>query len=87
VIVGRATQRAANWWMPRSVAGSAVAACPRTSPGGRSRPAIERGDGIYLCGDQVAAPGCWSEVSCASASEAAKLALQHAGGGVLRQVA
>jgi len=53
----------------------------------RNRPTIERGDGIFLCGDQVAAPGCLSEVSFASAIEAAKLALRHAGRGVLRQVA
>ena len=42
----------------------------------RDRPAIDRGDGIFLCGDQVAAPGCLSEVSLASAIEAGKLALE-----------
>lgn len=36
----------------------------------RDRPAIDRGDGIFLCGDQVAAPGCLAEVSFASAIEA-----------------
>jgi phytoene dehydrogenase-like protein len=45
----------------------------------RDRPAIDRGDGIFLCGDQVAAPGCLSEVSFASAIEAGTLALAHAG--------
>ena len=40
----------------------------------RDRPAIARGDGVYLCGDQVAAPGCLSEVSFASAIEAGTLA-------------
>jgi phytoene dehydrogenase-like protein len=42
------------------------------------RPAIDRGDGIFLCGDQVAAPGCLAEVSFASAIEAAALAVDHA---------
>ena len=31
----------------------------------RDRPAIERGDDVYLCGDMVAAPGLLGEVSCA----------------------
>jgi phytoene dehydrogenase-like protein len=53
----------------------------------RDRPAIERGDGVFLCGDQVAAPGCLSEVSFASAIDAGRLALRHAGRGALRQVA
>ena len=44
----------------------------------RDRPAIDRGDGSFLCGDQVAAPGCLAEVSFASAIEAGRLALAHA---------
>src|SRR5579862_3640099 len=40
----------------------------------RDRPAIDRGDGIFLCGDQVAADGCLSEVSFESAIEAGRLA-------------
>jgi putative NAD(P)-binding protein len=43
----------------------------------RERPAIDRGNGVYLCGDQVAAPGCLAEVSFASAIEAAELAVAH----------
>ncbi|MDG4865980.1 FAD-dependent oxidoreductase, partial [Streptomyces sp. T-3] len=42
----------------------------------RDRPAIDRGDGVYLAGDQVAAPGVLSEVSFNSAIEAATLALR-----------
>jgi phytoene dehydrogenase-like protein len=42
----------------------------------RDRPAIDRGDGVYLAGDQVAAPGLLSEVSFNSALEAASLALR-----------
>lgn len=41
----------------------------------RDRPAIDRGNGIFLCGDQVAAPGCLAEVSFASAIEAGMLAV------------
>ena len=43
----------------------------------RDRPAIDRGDGIFLCGDQVAADGCLSEVSFASAIQAATIALER----------
>ncbi|MFF1451831.1 FAD-dependent oxidoreductase [Streptomyces sp. NPDC058274] len=42
----------------------------------RDRPAIDRGDGVYLAGDQVAAPGVLSEVSFNSALEAVTLALR-----------
>ena len=45
----------------------------------RERPAIDRGGGIFLCGDQVAADGCLSEVSFASASDAAGRALELVG--------
>lgn len=41
----------------------------------RDRPAIDRGDGVFLAGDMVAAPGLLSEVAWASAVEAAKLAV------------
>ncbi|MFD8422290.1 NAD(P)-binding protein [Streptomyces sp. NPDC059668] len=40
----------------------------------RDRPALDRGDGVYLAGDQVAAPGMLSEVSFNSALEAVALA-------------
>ncbi|MEU8674249.1 NAD(P)-binding protein [Streptomyces sp. NPDC048560] len=43
----------------------------------RDRPAIDRGDGIFLAGDQVAAPGLLSEVSFNSGMEAAVLALKR----------
>ena len=55
---------------------------PLDSPGRgwRDRPAIDRGDGVFLAGDMVAAPGLLSEVSWASGVEAARLALAAAGG-------
>jgi phytoene dehydrogenase-like protein len=53
----------------------------------RDRPAIDRSDGVFLCGDQVAAPGCLSEVSFASAIDAGTLALRHARHRALPRVA
>jgi phytoene dehydrogenase-like protein len=41
----------------------------------RDRPAIDRGDGVLLAGDQVAAPGLLSEVAWASGLEAAERAV------------
>ncbi|MGP3978194.1 NAD(P)-binding protein [Streptomyces sp. 8N114] len=46
----------------------------------RDRPAVDRGEGRYLVGDQVAAPGVLSEVSFAGALEAVRLALGERGG-------
>lgn len=44
----------------------------------RSRPAIDRGDGTFLCGDSVAAPGLLSDPAVTSALEAAQLAVAQA---------
>jgi phytoene dehydrogenase-like protein len=44
----------------------------------RDRPAVDRGDGVFLAGDMVAAPGLLSEVSFASAVEAGRLAVESA---------
>jgi phytoene dehydrogenase-like protein len=44
----------------------------------RDRPAIDRGHGVFVCGDQVAAPGCLAEVSFASAFEAGRMAVAAA---------
>jgi hypothetical protein len=41
----------------------------------RDRPAVDRGDGVFLAGDMVAAPGCLSEIAWASGIEAGRLAL------------
>ena len=45
----------------------------------RDRPAISRGDGVFLAGDMVAAPGLLGEVSINSAIQAARGAVQAAG--------
>jgi phytoene dehydrogenase-like protein len=44
----------------------------------RDRPAIDRGDGVFLAGDLVAAPGMRAEVSINSALAAARLATTRA---------
>jgi phytoene dehydrogenase-like protein len=44
----------------------------------RDRPAIDRGDRVFLCGDSVAAPGLLSDPAVTSALEAAKLAIAQA---------
>ncbi|MFJ3235660.1 FAD-dependent oxidoreductase [Streptomyces sp. NPDC086787] len=42
----------------------------------RDRPAIDRGDGVYLIGDSVAAPGILAETSINSGLKAAELAVR-----------
>jgi len=44
----------------------------------RDRPAIDRGDGVFLCGDSVAASGLLSDPAVTSALEAARLAVAQA---------
>jgi len=44
----------------------------------RDRPAIDRGDGVFLCGDAVAAPGLLSDPAVTSALEAAAGAVRAA---------
>ena len=44
----------------------------------RDRPAVERGGGVFLAGDLVAAPGMRAEVSINSGLLAARAALRHA---------
>jgi phytoene dehydrogenase-like protein len=51
----------------------------------RDRPAISRGDGVFLAGDMVAAPGLLGEVSINSAIQAARGAVQAAGIGKDRE--
>jgi hypothetical protein len=46
----------------------------------RDRPAVDRGDDVYLVGDMVAAPGLLGEVAWASAVEASQLIASSASG-------
>jgi len=73
--------RARVTWRRRQVMDGRSGALDLPGTTWRERPAIDRDDGTFLCGDQVAAPGCLAEVSFASAIEAGSLALRsrHAG--------
>ncbi|THA70517.1 FAD-dependent oxidoreductase [Streptomyces sp. A0642] len=62
-------------WRRDSLASGRTGAVDHPGTTWRDRPAIDRGDGVYLAGDQVAAPGLLSEVSFTSGIEAALLAL------------
>jgi len=62
-------------WRRRQVMSGRTGALDPPGKCWRDRPAIERGDGVFLAGDMVAAPGCLSEIAWASAVQAAELAL------------
>jgi hypothetical protein len=64
-------------WRSESVANGRTGAVDLPGTSWRDRPAVDRGDGVYLAGDQVAAPGVLSEVSFNSALTAVSLALGH----------
>ncbi|HWM55739.1 MAG TPA: NAD(P)-binding protein [Solirubrobacterales bacterium] len=74
-------------WRRRQVMDGRSGALDRPGQSWRDRPAIDRGDGVFLAGDMVAAPGLLSEVSWASAVEASELALAAATRPALRRVA
>lgn len=65
-------------WRRDSVSTGRTGAVDRPGTTWRDRPRIDRGNGVYLAGDQVAAPGLLSEVSFTSALEAATLAVKAA---------
>lgn len=66
-------------WRRRQVMEGRTGPLDRPGSSWRDRPAVDRGDGVYLAGDMVAAPGLLSEVAWASGVEAAQLALEAAG--------
>lgn len=67
-------------WRRDAVASGRTGALDHPGRTWRDRPAIDRGDGVYLVGDRVAAPGLLSEVSWASAVGAVDAALGAATG-------
>lgn len=81
--------RSRETWRRRQVMDGRTGALDLPGQSWRDRPAIDRGDGVFLAGDMVAAPGLLSEVSWASAVEASKLALAAVAAGrpALRRVA
>ncbi len=65
-------------WRRRQVLDGRSGALDMPGSSWRDRPAIDRGDGVFLAGDMVAAPGLLAEVAWASAIEASRLALNAA---------
>ncbi|WP_128975950.1 FAD-dependent oxidoreductase [Streptomyces roseicoloratus] len=63
-------------WRREAVSNGRTGAVDLPGTTWRDRPAIDQGDGVYLAGDQVAAPGVLSEVSFTSAVEAVSLAMR-----------
>ncbi|NBE55983.1 FAD-dependent oxidoreductase [Streptomyces boluensis] len=65
-------------WRREALAAGRTGAVDLPGTTWRDRPGIDRGAGVFLAGDQVAAPGVLSEVSFTSALEAATLAVRAA---------
>jgi NAD(P)-binding Rossmann-like domain len=74
-------------WRRRQVMDGRTGALDVPGKTWRERPSIDRGDGVYLAGDMVAAPGCLSEIAWASSVEAACLAVSASGAMRSRTVA
>jgi hypothetical protein len=70
--------RARETWRRRQVMDGRSGALDMPGTTWRQRPAIDRGDGVFLAGDMVAADGLLGEVCWASAIEASELALKAA---------
>lgn len=66
-------------WQRRAAARGRTGALDLPGRTWRDRPAVDRGDGVFLAGDMVAAPGLLSEVSYASGIVAARGALATVG--------
>jgi phytoene dehydrogenase-like protein len=77
--VGVEDWRARETWRRRQVMDGRSGALDMPGLGWRERPAVDRGDGVFLAGDTVAAPGMLAEVSWASAVEASRLAVKALG--------
>lgn len=68
--------RARETWRRRQVMDARSGALDLPGYSWRDRPAVDRGDGVFVAGDMMAAPGLLAEVSWASAIEASRLAVQ-----------
>jgi phytoene dehydrogenase-like protein len=66
-------------WRRRQVMNGRTAALDLPGQTWRDRPAVERGDNVFLAGDMVAAPGCLSEIAWGSAVAASQAAVIAAG--------
>jgi phytoene dehydrogenase-like protein len=68
--------RGRETWRRRQVMDARSGALDPPGSSWHDRPAVDRGDGVFLAGDMMAAPGLLAEVSWASALEAGRLALE-----------
>lgn len=68
--------RGRETWRRRQVMDARSGALDLPGCSWRDRPAVDRGDGVFVAGDMMAAPGLLAEVSWASAIEASRLAVQ-----------
>lgn len=80
-IEGLLDETVAGWrervaWRRRQLVTDASGALDLPGTTWRDRPAVDRGGGVFLAGDMVAAPGLLAEVAWASAIEAASLAVR-----------
>jgi phytoene dehydrogenase-like protein len=69
-------RRERETWRRRQVMRGRTGALDLPGTTWRDRPAVDRGDGVFLAGDMVAGPGLLSEVAWASGTEAARGALE-----------
>lgn len=69
------TWRERETWRRRQVLNGRSGALDMPGTSWHDRPALDRGDGVFLAGDMTAAPGLLSEVAWASAVEVSRLAL------------
>jgi phytoene dehydrogenase-like protein len=67
--------REREMWRRRQVMDGRSGAIDHPGTTWRDRPAIDRGDGVFVTGDMMAAPGSQSEIAWASAVEASALAV------------
>ena len=74
-----ASWRERTTWQRRQTMNGRTGALDRPGRSWRDRPAVDRGESVFLAGDMVAAPGCLSEIAWASAVEASGLAVAAAG--------
>jgi hypothetical protein len=74
--LGLVDWRGRETWRRRQVMDARSGALDPPGTTWRDRPAVDRGDGVLVAGDMMAAPGLLAEVSWASAVEAARLAVQ-----------
>jgi hypothetical protein len=74
-------------WRRRQVMTKRTGALDPPGKTWRDRPAIDRGGGVFLAGDMVAAPGCLSEIAWASGVQAGELAVAAARGATAKALA